>query len=71
METGEQNIENYLDFRLRGGSRERHGHIEWPLEYFRFSERERREGGEGIGELIPIGAHSRLQSGCLLLHVPA
>ena len=47
METGEQNIENYLDFRLRGGSRERHGHIEWPLEYFRFSERERREGGRG------------------------
>ena len=49
METGEQNIENYLDFRLRGGSRERHGHIEWPLENFRFSERERRERGEGRG----------------------
>ena len=50
MATGEQNIENYLGFRLRGGSRERHGHIEWPLEYFQFSEREWRErGGEGRG----------------------
>ena len=40
IHSGEEDIERYLDYRLRGDSHDRHGHVTWTLDHTRFRERE-------------------------------
>ena len=40
IHSGEEDIERYLDYRLRGDSHDRHGHVTWTLDHARFRERE-------------------------------